>query len=62
MSKIIQADFNGQAMRFTADGWFNATGRLRSTASVRSTGSTKTACGSTSPRWLTCSNVSLAHF
>ena len=26
MSKIIQADFNGQAMRFTADGWFNATG------------------------------------
>lgn len=25
MSKIIQADFNGQAMHFMADGWFNAT-------------------------------------
>ncbi|MBA4707509.1 KilA-N domain-containing protein [Aquitalea aquatica] len=25
MQKIIQADFNGQAMHFTADGWFNAT-------------------------------------
>lgn len=25
MSKIIQADFNGQAMHFTADAWFNAT-------------------------------------
>ncbi len=25
MSKIIQANFNGQAMHFTADAWFNAT-------------------------------------
>ncbi|MDE1714505.1 KilA-N domain-containing protein (plasmid) [Chromobacterium amazonense] len=25
MSKIIQADFNGQAMHFTSDAWFNAT-------------------------------------
>ncbi|QEL55138.1 hypothetical protein [Chromobacterium paludis] len=25
MTKLIQADFNGQAMQFTADGWFNAT-------------------------------------
>ena len=25
MSKIIQADFNGQAMHFTTDAWFNAT-------------------------------------
>lgn len=25
MNKIIQADFNGQAMHFTTDAWFNAT-------------------------------------
>ncbi|WP_440030525.1 KilA-N domain-containing protein [Chromobacterium amazonense] len=25
MSKIIRADFQGQAIQFTADGWFNAT-------------------------------------
>ncbi|QEL56603.1 KilA-N domain-containing protein [Chromobacterium paludis] len=25
MTKLIQADFNGQAMQFTADGWFCAT-------------------------------------
>ena len=25
MSKLIQANFDGQAMQFNSDGWFNAT-------------------------------------
>ena len=29
MSKLIQANFDGQAMQFNSDGWFNATAAAR---------------------------------